>query len=148
MSHASRAGSLAGLVLLLCAGGCGTSQKTGAVSPTDTTAPSSPTTTKSSHNASILYGSVVDSQNGSPLAGATVSVNRGQRATTTDAFGTYRIQVPGGAPFPVQVTMTGYAGQLAEGTLKPGTRYRLTFSLQRLTGTPVAPVPPILFGSH
>lgn len=96
----------------------------------------------------VLYGTVTDASDHSPLAGATISVQAGKWITTTNAFGQYHLSIPGNTSVSVQPGMNGYSGQLAEGQIPPGQRYQLNFALQRITGTPLAPSPPTVFGSH
>jgi hypothetical protein len=54
----------------------------------------------------IQEGTVIDFNSGAPVAGATVSV--GGQLATSDALGHYAIPVETGAPFPTEVSASGY----------------------------------------
>ena len=97
----------------------------------------------------LLYGTVTDAKTHSPLPGARISVIDASHTTQTDSFGRYSIHFPATRFASVQVSMHGYAGQLTIGRLSAHKRFQLSFQLSPIRGgTPVAPPPPAVFGSH
>ncbi|GAC1523303.1 MAG: hypothetical protein NVS2B16_31510 [Chloroflexota bacterium] len=99
----------------------------------------------------VLFGTVTDAATHSPLAGARVVVTTGAHASsaTTGPFGGYSVKLPGGYFVSVNVTATGYVGQLSAGRVSAHRRFPLSFRLTRvIANQAVAPPPPAMFGSH
>lgn len=94
----------------------------------------------------ILKGTVSDAKDNSPLAGAVVVVGTGQRRVRTDSFGGYIVRFPAGPPVSVRVTMQGYQGQLAIGSIDPHKTMHLDFKLSKVASGQ-APPAPTLFGT-
>lgn len=108
-----------------------------------------PTPFPPSAYSAVIQGTVTDAKTHSPLAGALITVGSNNHVTLTGPFGRYRLSFPAGPPVPVQVTMKGYAGQLAMGSLSPHKKLTLDFKLTSIKpGHPAAPPAPTFFGNH
>ena len=89
-------------------------------------------------NAATVSGNVKDASGG-VLPGATVDVVVAGRAvgtSTTDGDGRFRVQAPAGAPFKLQVHLTGFADQAIELSGAEGTITRdVTMQIGRVSDT-------------
>jgi hypothetical protein len=112
------------------------------IAPVPTTTPIPP-----SAYTAVVFGSVLDKNTNSPVAGALITVGTGQRSGRTSAYGAYRFTFPAGIPMPMTVSVTGYAGALAMGILRPHQKLKLDFKLTRIVpGKVTVPPPPTTFG--
>lgn len=62
---------------------------------------------------STLFGTVVDSASGAPLAGVSVFLNNTSRGTATGANGSFQLKIPGGI-YQLVVSAIGYATQVID----------------------------------
>ena len=85
------------------------------------------TTDEKNHsaNAQVVNGTIKDGSNGSPLAGATVSVKGGSETTSTDSRGAFTISVPNSNSVLV-ITFVGYETQ----EITVGNNVQINVSLQ------------------
>jgi hypothetical protein len=94
-----------------------------------------------------LYGKVSDSKTRRGLSGVKVIVAGGQRTTTTNASGKYRVVFPVKAPVSVQLKKAHYSCGLAMGILHAGQTQKKNWSCTKQTpGHPVPPPFPSVFG--
>jgi hypothetical protein len=94
-----------------------------------------------------IQGSVTDSRDHSPIAGALIIVGGAVTQTKTNSYGRFRVAFPANRATPVTVTAVGYGGGLAEGTLRKGQSATVDFRLvAALSGQPPPPSRPITFG--
>jgi len=95
-----------------------------------------------------LHGIVTDAKTHAPVVGAVVRIGNTDHVATSDASGRYVLHFPAAVPQPVEVKVPGYTEDLAMGAVAPHSRTRLDFRLTPLkAGVPVAPPPPVSFGS-
>jgi len=95
-----------------------------------------------------LLGTITDAKSHAPVVGAVVRVGSTNHVAKSDASGRYVLHFPAAVPEPVEVSARGYAEDLAMGAVSAHSRTRLDFRLTQLkAGVPVAPPPPISFGS-
>ncbi len=95
----------------------------------------------------LVRGTITDRKNGSPIAGAVVTVGTNLRVVKTDGFGHYHVSFPVGAAVPIEVKAAGYTGALAMGAVYRRHTAVVNFSLnEKKPGKPGIPVPPQLFG--
>lgn len=81
----------------------------------------------------IIQGTVIDSDTGKPVFGATVAVRSHKKFTKTDFDGKYSLEVPDGSSL-VEFQMFGYDGQKKSVNVKPGSTVSLnvTFGIKTL----------------
>lgn len=78
-----------------------------------------------------VAGQVRDSATGSPIAGATVSIDGARRITTTDARGRYRISGLAPGAYAVRARFIGYSSLVASIEVSAGQEVDVDFPLER-----------------
>ena len=96
----------------------------------------------------VVYGTVMDAKDKSPISGATVAISGTKHQATTNAFGRYTLKYPARIQLALVVDAQGYAGALAMGQLSKKQRAHVNFKLRRvISGQPVQPPAPTTFGN-
>lgn len=97
---------------------------------------------------SVVYGSVVDAKDKSPISDATIAISGTKHRARTNAFGHYTLKYPSKIELALVVSAPGYAGSLAMGQASKHQRVKVDFKLRRvIPGKPVQPTPPFTFGN-
>ena len=96
---------------------------------------------------SVVYGSVVNAKDKSPISDATVAISGTKHHVQTNAFGHYTLKYPSKIELALIVSAPGYADSLAMGQASKRQRVKVTFKLNRvIPGKAVQPSPPFTFG--
>lgn len=91
-----------------------------------------------------IHGKIMNARTHAPIAGARVSIARGQKSAVSDSHGHYSIKFPVGGSVTVLVSKSGYISEPGIGMLTTGQSTLVNFSLQpataKGTGPPSFPV--------